>query len=122
MFGIAYQLSDDDLGLFCTPAATGKSALSDLRDGKRTEPIRLAHARATQRDRAVVDAVLGRVDAPEDDADRVRAIVTATGARAAVHDLIDRHLEDGIVACDDLPHSLSAYLTRLAATLRSRER
>lgn len=121
-FGIAYQLSDDDLGLFGSPAVTGKSALSDLRDGKRTEHIRLAHARAVDADRAVIDAVLGRTDATDEDARRVRGIVVATGARAAVHGLIDRHLDHGIrVAADDLPTALAAHLTDLARALRSRE-
>lgn len=122
-FGIAYQLTDDDLGLFGSPAVTGKSAMSDLRDGKRTEHIRVAHARAADSDRAVIDDVLGRPDATEDDAGRVRAIVTATGARAAVHDLIDRHLDHGIrVAAHDLPPALAGHLTDLARALRSRER
>ena len=122
-FGIAYQLSDDDLGLFGSPAITGKSAMSDLRDGKRTEHIRLAHARAVDGDRDLIDEVLGRADANERDAARVRAVVTATGARAAVHDLIDRHLDHGVrVAADDLPPALAAHLADLARTLRTRER
>ena len=122
-FGIAYQLSDDDLGLFGSPAITGKSAMSDLRDGKRTEHIRLAHARAAEGDRDLIDEVLGRADANERDAARVRAVVTATGARAAVHDLIDRHLDHGVrVAADDLPPALAAHLADLARTLRTRER
>ena len=121
-FGIAYQLTDDDLGLYGSPSVTGKSALSDLRDGKRTEHIRLAHARSTDDDRAVIDDVLGRSDAAEADAERVRTIVTATGARSAVHDLIDRHLEHGIrIASEELPVPLAAYLTGLARALRSRE-
>ena len=122
-FGIAYQLSDDDLGLFGSPAITGKSAMSDLRDGKRTEHIRLAHARAVDGDRDLIDEVLGRADANERDAARVRAVVTATGARAAVHDLIDRHLDHGVrVAADDLPPALASHLADLARTLRTRER
>ncbi|MFF2273433.1 polyprenyl synthetase family protein [Agromyces sp. NPDC058136] len=121
-FGIAYQLSDDDLGLFGSPAATGKSATSDLRDGKRTEHIRLAHARADEEGRAVVDAVLGKADASDGDADLVREIVTATGARAAVHDLINWHLDHGIdIAFENLPPALAAYLADLAGALRGRE-
>lgn len=122
-FGIAYQLSDDDLGLFGTPSVTGKSALSDLRDGKRTEHIRIAHARASDADRATIDRVLGSPDTTEADAARVRGIVTATGARAAVHDLIDRQLDQGIrLAAGDLPPALAVHLTDLARALRSRKR
>ncbi|MFD4421102.1 polyprenyl synthetase family protein [Agromyces sp. NPDC058484] len=122
-FGAAYQLSDDDLGLFGSPAVTGKSALSDLRDGKRTEHIRIAHARAGGAERSVIDDVLGRPSATEADAERVRGIVTATGARAAVHDVIDRHLDRGIrAAADGLPPMLAAHLTDLARALGRRER
>ena len=57
--GIAYQLADDDLGLFGATEATGKSVLSDVRQGKRTEHIRIAYSRAGFADRATLDAVLG---------------------------------------------------------------
>lgn len=120
-FGIAYQLCDDDLGLFGSTAVTGKSTLSDLRDGKRTEHIRIAHERATSVDRAVIDDVLGRPTANEADAERVRRIVTATGARAAVVELIDAHLAHGTrVAAEALPTALAAHLTELARALRGR--
>lgn len=120
-FGVAYQLCDDDLGLFGSTAMTGKSTLSDLRDGKRTEHIRLAHERATRVDRAVIDHALGRPTANEADAERVRRIVTATGARAAVLGLVDTHLDHGIrVASAALPPALADHLTLLARSLRGR--
>lgn len=119
--GIAYQLGDDDLGLFGDPATTGKSALSDLRDGKRTEHIRLALERADVVERASIAQALGSPDATDDDARRVRAIVTATGARATVHELIEAHLDRGIrIARAELPHPLAEYLAGLARGLRHR--
>ncbi len=120
-FGIAYQLCDDDLGLFGSTAVTGKSTLSDLRDGKRTEHIRIAHERASGVDRAVIDGALGRPTANEGDAERVRQIVTATGARAAVLELIDSHLDHGIrAAAEALPPALADHLALLARTMRGR--
>lgn len=122
-FGVAYQLCDDDLGLFGSTAVTGKSTLSDLRDGKRTEHIRVAHERAGDLDRAVIDDVLGRSTADDVDARRVREIVTATGARRAVHELIDAHLELGSrVAEEALPRPLAEHLIDLARALRGRAR
>ncbi|GAA1959400.1 polyprenyl synthetase family protein [Agromyces allii] len=119
--GIAYQLGDDDLGLFGTFETTGKSTLSDLRDGKRTEHIRLAIERADPADRARIAQVLGSPDATEEDARRVRDIVTATGARSAVHALIDSHLELGIrTARAELPAPLAEHLAGLARALRHR--
>ena len=44
--GLAFQLRDDVLGLFGDPAETGKSALSDLREGKRTVLVLTALERA----------------------------------------------------------------------------
>ncbi|MFE6965229.1 polyprenyl synthetase family protein [Agromyces sp. NPDC057679] len=121
--GIAYQLGDDDLGLFGDPATTGKSALSDLRDGKRTEHIRLALERADGADRARIAQTLGSPDATDADARRVREIVTATGARAAVHELIEAHLERGLDAArTGLPAELADHLDELALALRHRTR
>lgn len=121
--GIAYQLGDDDLGLFGSPETTGKSVLSDLRDGKRTEHIRLALERAGADDRSRIARSLGSPDLTEEDARRIRAIVTATGARAAVHDLVDAHLDRGILgARAGLPAPLAEYLADLARALRHRTR
>ncbi|BDZ53342.1 polyprenyl synthetase family protein [Agromyces marinus] len=43
--GVAFQITDDVLGVFGDPVSTGKSASADLREGKRTALI--AHAAAT---------------------------------------------------------------------------
>ncbi|ANJ28327.1 polyprenyl synthetase family protein [Agromyces aureus] len=119
--GIAYQLGDDDLGLFGATETTGKSTISDLRDGKRTEHIRLALERAAPADRARIVQALGSPEADEEDARRVREIVTATGARASVHELIRTHLELGIrTARAELPAQLAEYLAGLALSLRHR--
>ncbi|MFF2372390.1 polyprenyl synthetase family protein [Agromyces sp. NPDC058110] len=119
--GIAYQLGDDDLGLYGDPGTTGKSSLSDVRDGKRTEHIRIALERADAADRAHVAQRLGAPDVTDEDAARIRAIVTATGARAAVHDLVDEHLDHGIrSARAELPGALAEYLAHLAGALRHR--
>ena len=121
--GIAYQLGDDDLGLFGAPETTGKSSLSDLRDGKRTEHIRLAFERANATERSRIADALGSPDATEADAGRIRLIVTATGARAAVHDLVEAHLERGIrTARAELPPPLAEHLADLARALRHRTR
>ena len=121
-FGVAYQLADDDLGLFGSEAVTGKSVLSDVRQGKRTEHIRLAHLRAGGADRAALDAVLGMATATDHDADLVRDIVLRTGARDEVATTIDELIARGIRLADDLPASLAAYLATLAGSMRSRTR
>ena len=121
--GIAYQLADDDLGLFGVTEATGKSVLSDVRQGKRTEHIRIAYLRAGYADRATLDAVLGRPDATDADADLVREIVLRTGARESVTRTIDEHMSRGIrLAGTALPDPLATYLADLARSMRGRRR
>lgn len=121
--GIAYQLVDDDLGLFGSTAHTGKSVLSDVQRGKRTEHIREAYARAEAPDKSVLDRLLGFASATEDDAEAVREIVVRTGARDAVHHAVDGHVEHGLrLAHAELPAALAGYLTGLARTLRTRTR
>ena len=121
--GIAYQLADDDLGLFGVTEATGKSVLSDVRQGKRTEHIRIAYLRAGYADRATLDAVLGRPDATDADADLVREIVLRTGARESVTRTIDEHMSRGIrLAGTALPEPLATYLADLARSMRGRRR
>jgi geranylgeranyl diphosphate synthase type I len=121
-FGIAYQLADDDLGLFGSAALTGKSVLSDVRQGKRTEHIRLAYSRADPAERATLDGVLGLPAATERDVQLVRDIVLRTGARDAVAQAIDQHVARGIRIAADLPAPLAAYLAELARSMRSRTR
>ncbi|MDQ0894230.1 polyprenyl synthetase family protein [Agromyces ramosus] len=122
-FGIAYQLADDDLGLFGSEAQTGKSVLSDVQQGKRTEHVRLAYARAETADRDTLDAVLGMPTATEGDADLVRDIVLRTGARDDVTKAIDDHVARGIrLAAAELPAPLATYLAELARSMRSRTR
>lgn len=120
-FGVAYQLVDDDLGLFGSSERTGKSVLSDVQRGKRTEHIREAYSRASDPQRAVLDRVLGSACASEEEVAAVRQIILQTGARDAVHATVDEHLERGIrLAKSDLPPALAGYLTRLACTIGTR--
>ncbi|MFC7762384.1 polyprenyl synthetase family protein [Catellatospora bangladeshensis] len=57
--GEAFQLRDDVLGVFGDPARTGKSTLDDLRQGKPTQLLAEAYARADVRSRAVLSAHVG---------------------------------------------------------------
>ena len=78
--GEAFQLRDDVLGVFGDPAATGKPAGDDLREGKQTVLIAQAAARA---DRAQTEALRAGVGDPDLDAAgvaRLRQIITETGA------------------------------------------
>jgi geranylgeranyl diphosphate synthase type I len=84
--GVAFQLRDDLLGVFGDPGATGKPWGSDLREGKRTALVLDAVGRDDARQ--VLERVLGRSDATDDDVRRAVDCLQASGARARVEERI----------------------------------
>ncbi|MEU3498700.1 polyprenyl synthetase family protein [Kitasatospora cineracea] len=92
--GIAFQLRDDLDGVFGDPARTGKPCGDDIRSGKPTYLLAVAHARAVARQDLVSADVLERCpgDADLDDGamEEVRRALVRTGARAAVQSRIER--------------------------------
>ena len=113
LVGTAFQLNDDLAGTFGDAARTGKSTISDLREGKITALV--AHARTTAA-WPVIAAHLGNADLTEDDAATVRTALIECGARDFVEGLVDAHLtgarETALRA--GLPGELVAGLTVLA--------
>lgn len=85
--GIAFQLRDDILGVFGDPEQTGKPAGDDLREGKRTALIALAQPHLAAGD---LDG-FGDPDLAADDIDRLRLVITGSGALEQVEKLISEH-------------------------------
>jgi geranylgeranyl diphosphate synthase, type I len=79
--GIAFQTSDDLLGVFGDPAVTGKPRGSDLRSGKRTALLQIALERADGRQRAAIEAVVGRRAAETAAIEAAISALAETGAR-----------------------------------------
>ncbi|GAB3940548.1 polyprenyl synthetase family protein [Corynebacterium tapiri] len=97
--GVAFQLRDDLLGVFGNPSVTGKPAVDDLREGKRTELLSVALAQLSQADPALAEelrAGVGRTTDPEELA-RLAELITISGApkimEARISDLTSRGLE-----------------------------
>ena len=83
--GVAFQLRDDLKGTFGDPAVTGKSATSDLREGKHTAIVALARATPAW---GQVAAVLGRRDASPEELAHARDLLESCGARAGVERMV----------------------------------
>lgn len=117
LVGIGFQLLDDLLGVFGNETNTGKSALTDLREGKHT--ALLAHARATS---AWTDlqGLVGDPDLDHHDAGRARDLLEGCGARDAVQELADRHLEEALAAAarEPIPPALARVITDLVGDIR----
>ncbi len=112
--GMAFQMRDDVLGLFGDSAVTGKSALDDLREGKRTLLVLRALRLADDAQRQVLRSSLGDPDLDEGRAAEVRRIVGATGALASIEALIAARHAVALEAIDGLPTPARAALTELA--------
>ncbi|MDJ0381978.1 polyprenyl synthetase family protein [Streptomyces sp. G-G2] len=98
--GIAFQLRDDLLGVFGDPAVTGKPSGDDIRSGKATYLVALAHTRA----RATgATEVIDLLRACREEADlsgsllaAVRDALRSTGAPA----LVERRIARLVRACE----------------------
>lgn len=120
MLGFVYQLRDDLLGVFGSPAALGKSVDGDLREGKRT--LLIAYAEGSDQWDAVRH-LFGRRSLDPDDADRLRAALTASGARHRAELRLSRQCEKTCARIEEsgLPERLRADLLVLARRCAERE-
>ena len=101
--GEAFQLRDDVLGVFGDPAATGKPAGDDLREGKQTVLVALAAERATDAQAKALRAGLGDARLDEAGVEELRKIITRTGALAEVEERISELTRSALEALGSAP-------------------
>ncbi|MPV37675.1 polyprenyl synthetase family protein [Georgenia subflava] len=120
--GEAFQLRDDELGVFGDPAVTGKPAGDDLREGKRTPLLAMTMIRADGPARAFLRERVGAADLSAEEVGRMQTIMDATGALAAHEQLIAERYERGLSALGGagLPDHAVEALTSLAEALTRR--
>lgn len=115
--GVAFQLRDDQLGVFGDPEVTGKPAGDDLRTGKRTTLINLALAAGGSG-----AAELRRWLGTGENVDHMRSIIIESGAQQQVENLIQTHSTraTSAIAAAGLSQQLTNELSALATTLTHR--
>jgi geranylgeranyl diphosphate synthase, type I len=111
--GEAFQLRDDVLGVFGDPGVTGKPAGDDLREGKRTVLIALAHERADAEQRRVLDRMLGHKRLDDQGVQQLQEVISACGALAAVEELITELTSAATTALEHAPLQDDAVTTAL---------
>jgi len=118
--GVLFQMTDDLLGVFGDPDVTGKSACSDLREGKQT--LLVAFARDTDAWRSAAGA-FGDARLDEAGADALRHALEESGARASFEADIRREHAAAVrlIRAAGLPAGLAATLES-AADAASRRR
>ncbi|WP_026461008.1 polyprenyl synthetase family protein [Schaalia suimastitidis] len=114
-WGIAFQLRDDDLGVFGQSTTTGKPAGDDLREGKRTALLAITWRNATTAERAVLRSVLGHAKADPADIARATRIVAERGKsehEALITQLVERGFEH-LAEIDSLPTETLAEVAQI---------
>ncbi len=108
-FGEAFQLRDDDIGIFGESEHTGKPAANDITEGKRTVLRALAEERLSQGEIAWLGSLRGRpLQASE--VSRVRDLFTSSGARERHNALIRERQEKAATALEGLPEQAALLL------------
>jgi geranylgeranyl diphosphate synthase type I len=101
--GEAFQLRDDLLGVFGDPEITGKPAIDDIREGKRTRLMAVAESRADSSQKELLRHCLGNPAVGDADLEAVRAVLTATGADVAIEQRISELTHDAMRIVESLP-------------------
>jgi geranylgeranyl diphosphate synthase, type II len=121
LVGVAFQLTDDILGVFGDPARTGKSIVTDLREGKQTALIAFAGTTAAW---PQIAPLIGKDDLSEAEAATVKDFLRDCGALRATEDLAADHVSRAVAALDSdaIPDGLRGALTLLAESAVNRTR
>ncbi|SDU41319.1 polyprenyl synthetase family protein [Gordonia westfalica] len=123
--GIAFQLRDDQLGVFGDPERTGKPSGDDLISGKRTALLATALRRADDSDPALGARLRSFIGRPLDDDElgSARALLVDVGAVAEMEGKIDDLLGAALGALDaaDIGDDIRAELTAVAHRAAHRE-
>jgi geranylgeranyl diphosphate synthase type I len=101
--GTAFQYVDDTLGYLSDDDRLGKSAASDLREGKRTAVVLHAYGNATEPQRKFIDENLGDRDAPDEKIDELRDMFVSLGSVEYAQGLARDKYERALVYLDEVP-------------------
>lgn len=121
--GAAFQLRDDELGVFGSSKVTGKPVGGDIREGKRTVLVGLTWQLTGANGRALLSDVVGNTNASEMQIAAVADLMKDCGAYQKHEQLINDYLTRGL-AClshDALGASIIADLQVLAQVLTIRQ-
>jgi geranylgeranyl diphosphate synthase type I len=120
--GEAFQMRDDLLGIFGSPAVTGKPSGSDLRERKATSVVAAAYHLGDSRLRRQLRGFMSAENLADDDILRWRELIAATGAVEWVEGLIHSRLADALRLLDDgdLRPAVRTALAEMAAECAER--
>ena len=122
-WGIAFQLCDDELGVFGDPSRTGKPAGGDLTEGKKTVLWSLAEQLLDEDARANLHQVFGNRAASAEQISAVTDALNSQGVREQHRQLIAKYAAEGesLVDSDEFDDAGREALLSLGRALVERE-
>jgi geranylgeranyl diphosphate synthase type I len=100
--GEAFQLRDDMLGVFGSPATTGKPSGGDLLEHKATSVVVTAYQMADTSTRRQLVELMNSPDLDDAALDRFRTLIITTGAAQRIEDMIGRRVASARNALDNM--------------------
>jgi geranylgeranyl diphosphate synthase type I len=100
--GLAFQLTDDLLGIWGEPAVTGKPVLADLRERKKSVPVVRALTAGVPASEKLRDLYATPGDLSDTDLATAAALIEETGARDWTTKQADRLLTEALAELDRL--------------------
>lgn len=123
LFGIAFQLRDDLLGLIGDEKVFGKPIGSDLQEGKRTPIVIHSYQNADEHDRTIIKKLLGNPELTESQLVELRDILIKNGGIRHATERIEELLSECSKLIRELPeHPLREILTQIVAFAGSRNK
>jgi geranylgeranyl diphosphate synthase type I len=121
--GVAFQIQDDLIGLFSKENKTGKPAISDIKEGKRTLLVIKAFEKADGKQKKTLERFLGKRDLSMKEAVQFRDIIVNTGSRAYSEGMVTAliaNAKKSVVKIKD-NEGLKIFLSDIADYLERRE-
>jgi geranylgeranyl diphosphate synthase type I len=120
--GLAFQMTDDLLGIWGRPDVTGKPVGSDIRAGKASLPIVVA-LRSDRPEADELEHVLAGGVSDEEAITRATALIESSGARQVTEDEAVRQLAGALECLDTVavPDAVRSRLVELARFVVERE-
>lgn len=120
--GEAFQLRDDVLGVFGSPAVTGKPSAGDLFERKATSVVVAAHQLADTPTRHELVELANREALDDNAIDRWKALIVETGAVQLIEQMIGDRVASACEHISDLPidEPVRTALAEMAAVCTDR--
>lgn len=120
--GVAFQLRDDELGIFGLETKLGKPIGSDIREGKKTLLISLASPRMSTASQARLSRILGKREANQTEINEFRGLLEESGVREEITARMEILTARSMRMIDSLevPHNAKAILTELLTFISTR--